>query len=154
MTTIAWDGRYLAADGRITSGNDVIMTDSSNKIFIVKDIIIAVCGSTADEEKLIQCILSGENSTKEDLQANAIFIEKGKAFTCGTDKDGKYWQCSTDDFVNSMGSGQDFALAGMDTGMNAMDAVKLAIKRDVFSGGVITFFDTKNSKAIVHTLYD
>lgn len=146
MTTLAWDGRHLAADGRLTSG-DLILTDDDCKISITNNMVIAFCGSTSDYKMLSDAIANNENKSGKDLGSSALFLESADScalFSCSTTSNGEFWKCSCEGFNRAIGSGGAFAITAMDTGLNAMEAVKMAIMRDIYSGGTIRYFDTEN----------
>ncbi|MBL4795908.1 MAG: hypothetical protein JKY50_00685 [Oleispira sp.] len=147
MTTIAWDGRYLAADSR-TTAHDTIMSDESVKIIITGDYVIAISGSTDADDILIEAIKNGQGSSKKN--SGAIFLTNNKAYKCSFGEDGELWICPSN-YKNSIGTGRDHALTAMDLGCTAMDAIKFAIKRDTGSGGLIRYYDTKSKERKIET---
>lgn len=145
MTTVVWDGRYLAADGQTTNG-EMIVSHTTRKLRqeLVGDgfITIGFSGVEPDKEKLIKCALAGEKSKKR-LNANLITVEAGLvAYMHGRDSK-EYWksECKNPEVI---GSGAKYACAALDLGQNAMGAVKVATGRDIYTGGTITFYDTQN----------
>jgi ATP-dependent protease HslVU (ClpYQ) peptidase subunit len=138
MTTIAWDGRYLAADGQCTNGATILST-TDDKIVMVGDRVVASCGCTNDIKKAIDMMISGEKSDKQ-LDVSGLYILKGKCFSFGCDEEGFVWSCSSD-HNNAKGSGADHALTAMDCGKDAREAINLSAMRDIYTGGHITYYD-------------
>ena len=144
MTTIAWDGRFLAADGRVTNG-DQITTDEDVKIQIEHvhgdKFVAAFAGGVSDSRELLD-IAIGEKEYTGALDANIFLIKNDdEIFLCGAD-DKRYWQGELK-FSEAMGSGGNYATAALDLGCTSMRAVEQAIKRDIHSGGKINVYDTK-----------
>ena len=135
MTTIAWDGVSVAADGRESDGG-IIASDNRKKIIKSKDLIFGYCGSVPDGEHLIDIVVNGSDILKNDLNANLITIQDGQILMHGVSGGClNSWEPAT---PYAMGSGEQFAIAAMDMGMNAKDAVKYAMTRDLGTGGKIT----------------
>lgn len=149
MTTIAYDGKILAVDSRITS-DSYITTDSFNKIYKLTE-------SQYYNDILLYVALSGEVS---QFKAYANILETPYFYDLEDSHDitdriagiviGKYsiytiekGTLSLAEFSKntklSEGSGAKFALSAMALGLNAIDAVKHAIKFDVFSGGKVNY---------------
>lgn len=156
MTTLAYDGRYIAADGRCTVGN-MITGKRAQKLYLIKGIVRGV------EDEIL---LAGAGSF-EQLTIIKNWLEQGGDFF-GTDpeslvpevkpessegffalKSGGFYTWETglvpmEQEAPAMGgSGGAFAFAGMVGGMNAVEAVYLAIEIDIASGGQVTCFDTE-----------
>ena len=135
MTTIAWHKptNTFAYDGRTTSGS-MIVSDKSEKAFTRGSITFVMCGSLHDEELLINSYLSGGGNA--DLDCNALVHDDGKVYKIGqTKEDGLWVNILNDSFA--LGSGSDWAIAAMDFGNNAKEAVKYAMTRDTGTGGRI-----------------
>ena len=161
MTTIAFDGRYLAADGRMTR-SEIVCSDSIKKIRLVKAIIrgdeqeIAVFGAGS---------WNGIYAIMEWMKVNDVFDIDPElmrpAFPADADGDYSHQDVSfiTQDgelycldaqsrpapYPAPMadGSGFPFAQMGLALGQSAPEAVRSAMKMDVNSGGEITCFDVK-----------
>ena len=76
-----------------------------------------------------------------DLDASALAIDEGKVYMCSV-TGGKY-NITPIDFNMCMGSGGDFALAAMDFGCSARQAVKYAMTRDTCTGGRVKVLKVK-----------
>ena len=80
----------------------------------------------------------------EKLEGMAIVVDNG-IFTIGVD-DGDLWKFK-ERGICAIGSGGCYALAAMDAGATAKESVKIAIGRDIYSGGRIrTFKVSENNK--------
>ena len=133
MSTIAVKEGVIAYDSRVTS-NGVIMDDDFNKMVIVDNVKFFTTGSTPDIHKFTQVYLGKETCKSNDV--SAFVIEKDKFYMAGVKDDGSIWKAPLKKGgVYSLGSGADFALAAMDMGASAAEAVLAAIKRDIYSGG-------------------
>lgn len=145
MTTIAYDGRYLAADSRVTNGNTLI-SDDAHKLVHQGGKFIASVGITPDIDKLIECVV-GADTSHTNLDADCMYVDECVVYLAGCPDDG-YWYCRAE-FVRASGSGANFALAAMDLGKNAMEAINVAMNRDICTGGTIRYVDLSNiSKGI------
>lgn len=132
MTTIAYNHKdgEIAVDSRVTCGSTIV-NDKANKITELNGIVFIGCGLEIDIEKLINSYVQG--GSYEQLDASLYAIEKGAVFRCGQDESSGFWRRKCD--VNrAEGTGADYALAVMDFGSSAKDAVKYACTRDIYSG--------------------
>lgn len=148
MTTLAWDGRYLAADGRITTGT-TIATDANQKITILGDYVVAIAGNVPDAKKLIDMLING-GKADSILSSSGLYILNGKCFSFGCDDDGELWECPSP-YCNAVGTGEDHALTAMDCGNDAREAVQLSIKRDIYTGGHVTYYDIDDINGGIRT---
>jgi ATP-dependent protease HslVU (ClpYQ) peptidase subunit len=130
MTTVAYDGKYIAAD---KMGNDNGLAVVTKKLHQLEDgRILAFAGSFNAALMVIDYLNGyGAEPSPEDLEEfNAIIIDY--------DGTAKLMQCSlqTIEIYNphAIGSGRDFALAGMALGLSPVDAVKLAMDFDINTG--------------------
>jgi len=149
MTTIAWDGKTLAVDSKETCSGTVIST-KAKKLYtdIGQYKAVAVCGGSADCQKIIEWIMQGEGkgvpSNLEDSAVIAIDC-KGRAY--------KYLSPHLNKTkINppyADGSGWEIALGAMDAGATAVEAVKIASKRDVYTGGRIRSYTHSDERKIL-----
>jgi ATP-dependent protease HslVU (ClpYQ) peptidase subunit len=130
MTTVAYDGKYIAAD---KMGNDNGLAVVTKKLHQLEDgRILAFAGSFNAALMVIDYLNGyGAEPGPEDLEEfSAIIIDY--------DGTAKLMQCSlqTIEIYNphAIGSGRDFALAGMALGLSPVDAVKLAMDFDINTG--------------------
>lgn len=137
MTTIAWDGRTLAADTQQTQ--DGYVCGYIRKIFKLDDgRIMAAAGQSPYSHAVVAWLNGGEKPTiKDGDRIEVIVIAKGGAAIEYDEKLLPYpasapW---------ASGSGGRFALSAMRLGYGAVDAVFHACDLDVCSGGKVEHFD-------------
>ena len=135
MTTIATDGKIIAADSRTTYGN-VVATDKDKKIFKCKNGAVVGCGGDhgqiSDFKKWCQ---NGKVKNERPELEEFFAIEltpSGKLF--GYDN-----SCTRIKVEPpfAAGTGGDIALGAMLSGKTPQEAVELAIKKDIYSGGKV-----------------
>ena len=136
MTTIAYHhkSKTVAVDSRTTSG-DLIHSDTAIK-FIKNDIGTWVFAGCDYDNKALSMLAHKEKS--ESLDCWAMLIAEGKVYGVSVD-DGV---CTHTEYNENktFGSGNHFALAAMDHGKSATEAVKYACTRDIYSGGRVREF--------------
>lgn len=141
MTTLAYHhgDKQVAIDSRYTRG-DIIDSDKGNKVRKDDRGIWLFSGAEGDFEDLMKLKRHEEVDVRPGCCA--ILISKGKAYTVDTDSDGF---CSINELTDSfaLGSGSHFALASMDHGKSAKEAVNYAKTRDIYTGGRVRVFDVK-----------
>jgi ATP-dependent protease HslVU (ClpYQ) peptidase subunit len=139
MTTIVFNFKdsEVAVDSRCTKGLTIV-SDNYDKVIENKLGIWFFAGTVSDRQEL--CNLSPNETASHSLDGAAILIRDGAAFTVYTDEDGRY--CETPlEHNSSMGSGEEFALAAMDFGLSAAEAVGYAMQRDIATGGAIQVYN-------------
>lgn len=148
MTTIAYDGRYIAADG-MRSDNRIVVELNCNKFREFKGFIAALCGDYFAID-----IFCNEFEPRGNTSINGEYCVSGIAFhedygVCriGINKNGHYFLEKSPQ-IEADGSGMDFAISAMDFGKEAVDAVKYAATRCKNTGGTIRCFDTHTGKFI------
>lgn len=149
MTTIVYDHKrkQVAIDSRATSSG-IIVDDESQKWTVTESgEIWFTCGAICDEELLIECFKNGDRllDVKVIPDANAFVIRDGKVLMRGVTSEGEAW---TQKLTSSrcLGSGSSFALAALDFGCDAKQAVEYAITRDCYSGGKVHVYDIESGK--------
>ena len=132
MTTIAWDGRTLAADTRATACG---LAYGIVKAVRLKDGRLYGASGAADDCKAAQNWLDsgGEKPTVKDYAGIVI----GADLSIWRYED-KLVPFPVTDRFHAIGSGRDFAIAAMHMGKTAREAVELAIVYDIYTGGPIT----------------
>lgn len=134
MTTIAWDGKTLAADRQSTYGNVKV---ESRKIRDCGPFVFALAGEKDNIETIAGWIAqatpaAGRAPLKEGgMHGIAVRKEDGAAFSLEGERAtmirvyaGKF----------AAGSGFEFALAAMTLGKTAVQAVVFASRFDMYSG--------------------
>jgi len=139
MTTIAWDGKTLAVDSAQSRG-DIITGLKMKKLYL--DVgpfkAVAISGVTQNYEPLIKWIkCGGDNPSISDHFSILCINKKGQCFGLH-DGDQLYFVRRKDKC--SEGSGWQIALGAMDAGATAIEAIKIASKRDVYTGGKVQSF--------------
>jgi len=137
MTTIAWDGKTLAADKRSTSAG---LARTVTKIFRHEGKLLGISGSFdygmqvvewfkagAEPEKFPACQLDKDDwSTLVVIDASGVGVyERGPFLLRNEDPS---W---------ATGSGRDYAMAAMHCGKSAAEAVAVAAAFDVGTGNGI-----------------
>ncbi len=139
MTTLAYSHKrkQIAIDSRITS-NGTIRTDNYNKIIRNEIGIWFFTGKCCDSESL--SLRRHDQYCEVIPDTTALLVNKGDVYLVLVNEQGFCeWFKTTHDCA--YGSGQDFALAALDHGKNAKEAVEYAITRDIYSGGEIQVVD-------------
>lgn len=130
MTTIAWDGVILATDSLITI-SDRIVHDDAKKLFRLKDGRLAAFAGNA--HCIIECVAWLESKREAPPTGDytiLVVMPDGKA-RCY--EDGNSYSSVKAPY--SRGSGGVIALTAMRCGKTAVEAVRMAIELDVYSGG-------------------
>lgn len=148
MTTIVYRSGILAADSRAYSGGREPMGDKVKVHTLGNGLGYAgVSSSIPGGAERVIAWLNAEQPEDFDLP------EKFTALML--DQDGKvYYACDTrymsgpltGDFF-AIGSGNEYAIGAMKRGASAIEAVKVAIDCDVWSGPPINAIDTKTGKS-------
>lgn len=147
MTTIAYRDGVMASDSQMTAQN--IKTQKYNKLHRLRGGALLGQSGDADIRSLLS-ILQGSKtdkhipsgsmlaSLKADLECILVLPNKHiwVVYT-GMIKDTEFWEGGAvrclDPFITA-GSGGQLALGAMEAGASAIEAVKIACRRDTFSG--------------------
>lgn len=167
MTTIAWDGRTLAADSQSQSG-DVICSVREPKLFKPKPgeewtiygekvVAIGTSGDCGAEMEIMDVLRDGGLSYKSQFlptfQFTALLIiSAGRAYIASKDKGETAALISLQLDPYAIGSGGLIARTAMHLRHNAIEAVQTAIELDLCSGGrvdSITFGEQSSPFIIV-----
>lgn len=150
MTTVAFDGRYVAADGRSTMGNMVVGKEVQ-KIFPLDFVYngvsqkAAVVGAGCQESVhiMVEFIKNNDLAITElapDVDPEEfeliLVLNDGRAMNLGAKL--TPFPCEV---PFAIGSGAQFALGALHSGQSAKQAVDLATTLDAFSGGQVQVFD-------------
>lgn len=138
MTTIAFDGKTMACDTRISSGGTFYNTDT--KIYESDAYVIGVAGDAGCGNMLVQ-VSNILTMRTYGYNFQAIVYEKytKRVFQVSFDKKWDSDSCVVPvaDGYSAVGSGADFARAAMECGCSAQEAVVVASKFDPGTGGKI-----------------
>lgn len=138
MTTVAYHhcDRQVAVDGRVTAGN-FILTDEGDKTVKIGDRLFVFCGALADYPRFASECVNGKASDWQTDVA-ALMIMRGRCYLC-TLEDGRYI-VSELEHNDAIGSGAAYAVAAMDFGQTARQAIRYAASRNCKTGGKIKTF--------------
>ena len=151
MTTIAVKGGVMVGDGRCSLGSTVIKDDMV-KVFWINNHLMGGAGRARSISTFAQWLQKHTDYTIVNQEVGDLVdlippvLQDDEEFTAlvlTPDRqvlmyDGNVALNLGHDVPASIGSGSVFAIAAMDAGSSAEDAVKIAMKRDVYSGGEIT----------------
>ena len=139
MTTIAWDGRTLAADSLGVLGDSLKVV--SHKLMCFPDgRLLGCCGRMSDKMLVCEWLLHGGEKPLLDDSFAAILVEPtGQAFRL---EESLVFITMHEPF-HACGSGRDFAIAAMALGKTACEAVALAMQFDPWTGGAVEWLTLK-----------
>lgn len=135
MTTIAYKDGVIAYDGRQTR-NDRIVSDSAAKCQVVDGVSFFLSGAVCDEKALIAAYFG--TASPVPVECSGYVVDDGKLMMVGHDDKTGIWKQELDlSNPDAIGSGAAYAIAAMDMGASAEDAVRAAMKRDIYTGGTV-----------------
>lgn len=130
MTTIAYDGRTLAADTQSS-----MMRGKALKAFRLEDgTLFGACGEAQDAIAVRDWLEDGGEKPKVQDTFHAIVIKDGELYTL-ENKLVLMLQCRP---FFAIGSGRDFAMAAMHLGKTAVEAIGISHQFDVDTGSEVT----------------
>lgn len=138
MTTIAFDGKILAADSAMAWG-ELFLPAAASKIMTDQKILIALAGKVTDGRALARWLMAGE--TKDDFPRGidddvVLFAHDRKNGSRFVGANG-HSECVAAPYAN--GGGCEVAMGAMMAGANAVEAVRIACKLQVRSRGPIDY---------------
>ncbi|WP_122503127.1 proteasome subunit beta [Pseudomonas viridiflava] len=135
MTTIAYKDGVIAYDSRQTRGG-AIVSDDCLKCEIVNGVSFFLSGCVCDEQALIAAYFG--TPSKDPVECSGFVVDNGKLMMVGHDDKTGVWRQPLDPAnPDAIGSGSAYALAAMDMGASAEEAVRAAMKRDIYTGGTV-----------------
>lgn len=135
MTTIAYKDGVIAYDSRQTRGG-AIVSDDCRKCEIVNGVSFFLSGCVCDEKALIAAYFG--TPSKDPVECSGFVVDAGKLMMVGHDDKTGVWRQPLDPAnPDAIGSGSAYALAAMDMGASAEEAVRAAMKRDIYTGGTV-----------------
>jgi len=108
-------------------------------------VIFILTGAISDHEEIIKAYF-GEDYRKQNIDAGAIIDDKGKIYDAAICKDDGFWKVEVTGQICARGCGELHAWTAMDLGCSAKEAVKMAIKRDIYTGGKIRTHKVKTQE--------
>lgn len=139
MTTIAYKNGIIAYDSRIILGN-LIYDDDFDKKIEVDGVVFFMSGTVSDYPTFID-VYFGKSNNNVSLDVESIALHDGVLYRSSVDNKGVCWKSPLRmEHSYAIGSGEKFALAFMDAGYNAEDAVIATMNRDCWTGGRVRTF--------------
>ena len=133
MTTIAYKDGVIAYDTRQIRC-DRIVSDDCQKVTVVDGVSFFLSGAVCDEKALIAAYFGTPSPVP--VECSGYAVDGGKLLLVGHDDKTGIWRQELDPAnPDAIGSGSPYALAAMDMGASAEDAVRAAMKRDIYTGG-------------------
>ncbi len=135
MTTIAYKDGVIAYDGRSTTNAGTIVYDDFDKCVERDGVRFVIAGANAGIQKLIDAYFGADLISIDTV---ALAVEDGVIWHISHDDDeGIAKSLVLHDRPYALGSGSGHAYTAMDMGATAYQAVEMAMKRDIYSGGKI-----------------
>lgn len=150
MTTFAYSKKEgkIAIDGRVSSGSR-ICSDKDEKYVKCGGNIYFTIGGVADTNRLIKLVEDGhEEAGIENIFDCYIVLAQDPPKEIYVNENGFIEMVSMTEDFSALGSGGDYALAALDMGKTAKQAVEYAATRDIYTGGKVRVYDIKKGKFI------
>ena len=141
MTTIVYRDGVLAADGRLTNDDNLILTDECQKIRRLSDgALFVLAGDDTFEEQIVDW-LEGDfdgalPQAEKDKEFIAILVDADGALNVYEGSGDRFVQWPDDRFA-AFGSGAEVAYGALEMGADAYMAVEIACLRNTTTGGDI-----------------
>ena len=145
MTTIAFDGKSIAADCQSTYGSFPVKAHKLNHLTYKGHPAVAGCDGTIQEfDPIIEWVKGGcKKKQRPDVEE-----EKPDFSIMVVTDEGKVFYASNSLFFHDMGktkwaigSGADYALGAMEAGKTAKESIEIAMRLDVNTGLGIDVID-------------
>lgn len=145
MTTIAYNhrDREIAVDSRVSLDN-MILTDESFKMIERSGVKFFTAGKSCDYDLMIDGYFGLD--IKLIPECSMIAIDNGVVYLVSANNDAVICKAKMECNV-TLGSGECFALAAMDFGKTAAEAVEYAKTRDPFTGGKVNVFSVDSPRS-------
>lgn len=135
MTTIAYKDGVIAYDSRQTRGGTIV-SDDAPKCQVVDGVSFFLSGAVCDEKALIAAYFGTPSPVP--VECSGYAVDSGRLLMVGHDDKTRVWKQDLDPAnPDAIGSGSAYALAAMDMGASAEEAVRAAMKRDIYTGGKV-----------------
>lgn len=138
MTIIVYKDGVMASDSQISS-NDWHYGWSEKTARNLRGDLLGASGDQGFMVRMLQWFLAGEKtsppSARDGDKHYDCMIVRSKSQQILTLSDTTF--CPLENASHAIGSGRTFALGAMEHGASAVDAVKTAIKFDLYCGGEI-----------------
>jgi ATP-dependent protease HslVU (ClpYQ) peptidase subunit len=147
MTTIASDGKTVAADGQASNGAE--LTSINNvKITVLGDCVLGFEGLTALRPVAFDWWERGADpaevtgAMKDQSWGLGVFSSEGVRYFSN--------DCPYPSFYAypfAMGTGESFAAGALLAGADSLRAVEVAVQKDIYTGGKITVLEIPREEA-------
>lgn len=147
ITTVAFDGKTLAADTLITNGDHVF--GRASKIHHLQDgRVLAASGAMDFIHAVIDWLNGGEKpvKTEDDAFLGILIYPNGSAKEISSQL--RLWPAC---LPWAAGTGEQYALAAMRCGKDAIGAVEIAMQMDIYSGGEVESININQSPQAAET---
>lgn len=143
MTTIAYKDGIIAYDSQLTRGDMVIRIDYDKKKETA-NYLFFLGGASCDYEDFMEYIENNEAKRIVDC-SGYIFDKRERKLYIGSieKREDEFFIVKTPvekDMTDAFGTGEQFAIAAMDMGHTAKEAVAYASTRCIYTGGEIRIF--------------
>lgn len=160
MTTIAFKDGVMACDSQITRGDECLFGVSKVATFRDRAYLAGICGSAYDFiliEGLLHQNIDGLLEPTE-FHRNWEPMPDSDSTILLVDNVGALWNIRARDGaaillpnpIDAIGSGGEYALGAMAAGASAFEAVQIACRYNVYSGGPVRAFKHHNIMVEVH----
>lgn len=146
MTTIVYchKTKQIAVDSRVTAGM-LIKSDSAAKFIKNKrGEIWFISGQRSEGENYSK--LKHGDVVNDDFNIDAIVIKDGEVYSA-IESNGVLSFCKVE-WNEATGSGNEFALAALDFGKTAKEAVEYAATKDCYTGGKVHVFNLDGGEVL------
>lgn len=143
MTTLAYSRKenVIAVDSRTTAGS-IIQSDTSEKWIESEGEIYFVVGTVSDAPIMLELIESGSILFIGESEPDVNLIKAtGEPILYGIEDSVLFEVPLAACEYRAYGSGGCFALAALDMGKTAKQAVEYAMTRDIYTGGKVVQYD-------------
>lgn len=148
MTTIAFDGQILAADGKVVHNGRPISYNIPKLFMGIGDIpVAAMSGSAQCAAAVERALAKGEKPPVGEYDLLCI-SEQGAVFDFAAQDGFRFYYPKGTPIA--LGSGGPYALGAMRAGANAIEAVRIAAECDTGTGGTILYYTV--SEGYIRTL--
>lgn len=140
MTTIAYKDGIIAYDSRVTENGNIV-DDNYSKMRVCDGVMFFLCGNLDHVDKFVEHYMNSDKH--DDLDVDAFIVQEGELLSTTFIDDHIETLQMRRDHCYSIGSGSHYALGAMDCGKSAREAIKVAMKRDAYTGGKINTYRIK-----------
>lgn len=134
MTTIAYRDGIIAADGLATR-NGIIVERAGEKLQrLPNGHVVGVTGEVHRRQLFVEWYLD-QSKERPDLSETSVMVLTEKGLF---EYEGKCGFSQIHDKFTAWGSGSPAAMAAMQMGASAYEAVRVASEVDIYTGGAIT----------------